>query len=122
MPRVLVVDDELDFRNLLREFLALKGYDVLTAADGPEALRVVKEERPHVVLLDIRMPRMNGFEALRQIRAVDQEVNVVMVTGVREEEMGRAALKLGARDFLTKPVNLPSLERCVWHLTMEMTL
>ncbi len=122
MPRILVVDDELEFRSILREFLTLKRYDVLTAADGPEALQVVKEERPHVVLLDIRMPKMNGLEVLRQIRAIDQEVRVIMVTGVQERETGRAALELGACDFLAKPVDLRYLERCLWHLTTEMSL
>jgi DNA-binding response OmpR family regulator len=122
MPRVLVVDDELEFRSILREFLAFKGYDVLTAADGPEALQVVKEERPHVVLLDICMPKMNGLEVLRQIRAIDREVRVIMVTEVQETETGRAALKLGACDLLAKPVDLRYLERCLWRLTTEMIL
>jgi DNA-binding response OmpR family regulator len=122
MPRVLVVDDELEFRSILREFLTLKGYEVLTAAEGPEALQVVKEERPHVVLLDICMPNMNGLEVLRRIREIDQEVRVIMVTGVREAETGRAALKLGACDLLAKPVDLRYLERCLWHLTTEMIL
>ncbi len=122
MPRVLVVDDELEYRDLLREFLALKGYDVLTAADGAEAIHVVKEERPHLVLLDIRMAKMNGLEALRQIRELDQEVRVIMVTGSREEDVGQAALRLGACDIVAKPVDLHYLERCVWQQTTEMTL
>ncbi len=122
MPRVLIVDDEPEIVSLLQEFLTLKSYTVSTAGDGPEALRLVKAERPHVVLLDIRLPTMNGLETLRQIREIDREVAVIMVTGINEEATGQAALKLGARDYLTKPVDLRYLERCLWHLTTEMTL
>jgi DNA-binding response OmpR family regulator len=122
MPRVLVVDDEPEIVSLLQEFLTLKGYTVSTAADGPDALRMVKAERPHVVLLDIRLPTMNGLEVLRQLRTIDREVGVIMVTGVHLEETGRAALQLGARDYLTKPIDLQYLERCLWQTVTEMVL
>ncbi len=122
MPRVLIVDDEPEIVTLLQEFLTLKGYTVYSAGDGREALRVVKAERPHVVLLDIRMPKMNGLETLRQIREIDREIAVVMVTGINEEATGQAALKLGACDYLRKPLDLRYLERCLWHMTTEMTL
>src|SRR3989304_372251 len=65
MPRVLVVDDELDARELLQAFLVAKGYAVVTASDGEEALQKVKEERPHLILLDVRLPKMNGLEVRR---------------------------------------------------------
>ncbi len=122
MPRVLVVDDDPEIVNVLREFLILQGYEVLTASDGRAALHVLKAHRPHVVLLDIRMPKMNGLEALRQIRAIDQEVNVIMVTGIATEEMGQAALKLAACEFITKPIDLQHLARTLWYTIMEMTL
>ncbi len=122
MPRVLVVDDEPDFVELLREFLTAKGYDVSSAQNGEEALRKVKEERPHLILLDVRMPKMNGLEVLRQVREIDHEVGVIMVTAVSDEETGRQALKLGAFDYITKPLDLKYLERSLWYKVTTMTL
>ena len=122
MPRVLVVDDEPDAVELLQEFLTAKGYEVLTASDGEEALRKVKEERPHVILLDVRMPRMNGLEVLKRVRAMDHEVGVIMVTAVNEEETGRQALQLGAFDYITKPLDFTYLERSLWVKLQMMTL
>ncbi len=122
MARVLVVDDEPDAVELLQEFLTGKGYEVLTAANGNEALQKLKAERPHLILLDVRMPGMNGLEALRQIREIDREVGVIMVTAVNEEETGREALRLGAFDYIVKPLDLAYLERSLWTKIMTMLL
>ena len=122
MPRVLVVDDEPDAVELLTEFLRAKGYEVITASDGEEALRKVKEDRPHLILLDVRMPKLNGMEVLRLVREIDREVGVIMVTAVNEEETGREALKLGAFDYITKPLDLKYLEKSLWYKITTMTL
>ncbi len=122
MPRVLVVDDEPDAVELLTEFLRAKGYEVSTASDGEEALRKVKEDRPHLILLDVRMPKLNGMEVLRRVREIDREVGVIMVTAVNEEETGREALKLGAFDYITKPLDLKYLEKSLWYKITTMTL
>ncbi len=122
MPRVLVVDDEPDAVELLQEFLTAKGYEVIAASDGEEALRKVKEDRPHLILLDIRMPKMNGIEVLKRVREIDREVGVIMVTAVNEEETGRQALQLGAFDYITKPLDLKYLERSLWYKITTMTL
>jgi two-component system response regulator (stage 0 sporulation protein F) len=122
MPKVLVVDDEPDAVELLEEFLTAKGYEVTTAFNGEEALRKVKTDRPHLILLDVRMPGMNGLETLRQIRQIDQEVGVIMVTAVNEEETGRQALELGAFDYLVKPLDLQYLERSLWYKITTMLL
>jgi DNA-binding response OmpR family regulator len=122
MPRVLVVDDEPDAVELLREFLVGKGYEVLTASDGEEALQKLKEERPHPILLDVRLPKLNGLEVLRKVRQIDTEVGVIMVTAVNDEETGRQALQMGAFDYITKPLDLKYLERSLWYKTMMMTL
>lgn len=110
MPRVLVVDDEADAVELLREFLTTKGSEVLAASKGEDALRKVKEDRPHLILLDVRMPKMNGLEDLKQVWQIDQEVGVTNVTTVNEVETGRQALKLGGFDDITKPLDLKHLE------------
>ena len=122
MARILVVDDEPDAVELLRDFLTGKGYEVSTAASGEEALKKVKKERPHLILLDIRMPGMNGLEVLRRVRQIDQEVGVIIVTAVNEEDTGREALKLGAFDFIVKPLNLEYLERSLWTKIATMVL
>ena len=122
MPRVLVVDDEPDAVELLTEFLRAKGYEVIAASDGEEALRKVKEDRPHLILLDVRMPKLNGMEVLRRVREIDREVGVIMVTAVNEEETGREALKMGAFDYITKPLDLKYLERSLWYKITTMTL
>jgi len=122
MPRVLVVDDEPDAVELLQEFLTAKGYEVCTAGDGEEALRQVKEQRPHLILLDVRMPKMNGLEVLKRVREIDREVGIIMVTAVNEEETGREALKLGAFEYITKPLDLQYLERSLWYKITTMIL
>ncbi|MBI4379773.1 MAG: response regulator [candidate division NC10 bacterium] len=120
--RVLVVDDDPNVQEILREFLSAKGYEVITAGDGAEGLRRVKEERPHLILLDIQMPKMDGLEVLRRLREIDKEVSVIMVTGVNEEAIGRKAMELGAFDYIVKPLDLPYLERTLWYKLTMMTL
>ncbi len=120
--RVLVVDDDPEAVELLQEFLGGKGYEVITAGDGAEALRKVKEERAHLILLDIQMPKMDGLEVLRQVKAIDPGVSVIMVTGVNEEAIGRKAMELGAFDYIVKPLDLPYLERSLWYKITTMTL
>jgi DNA-binding response OmpR family regulator len=110
MQRILVVDDEIAIRNLLKEFLSRKGYDVYTASDGKTAIAKVKEIRPHIVLLDIMMPGMGGLETLKEIRKVDPMVGVIIVTAIFDEELGKRAIELGAYDYITKPVNFDYLE------------
>ncbi len=116
------MDDEPDAVELLQEFLTSKGYEVITAEDGEEALHKVKEERPHLILLDVRMPRLNGMEVLKRLREIDREVGVIMVTAVDEEETGRQALDLGAFDYITKPLDLKYLERSLWYKITTMIL
>jgi DNA-binding response OmpR family regulator len=122
MSRVLVVDDEPGAVELLTEFLTTKGYEVITASNGEEALRKVKADRPHLILLDVRMPRMDGLEVLKRVREIDQEVGIIMVTAVHEEETGRRALQMGAFDYITKPLDFKYLEQSLWYKITTMTL
>ncbi|MBI4627582.1 MAG: response regulator [Candidatus Rokubacteria bacterium] len=101
---VLIVDDEPEVRAVLAEYLRDDGFEVLEAGNGLEALLAVKRHRLHGIVLDLRMPRLGGLEALRRIRAFDPGIGVVVVTGVQDVELHRQALVLGARAVFTKPV------------------
>lgn len=108
--KILVVDDEKDACNLLASFLEEKGYDTTVAYDGPSALEIAQGKTPDVVLLDIRMPKMNGVEVLRQIKEFSKDIIVIMVTAVNNLETALQAVREGANDFMRKPVNLLELE------------
>jgi len=99
---ILVVDDEQRIRRFVRMNLELEGYEVIEAADGLEALDLVREQLPAVVLLDVAMPRMDGFEALEYIRQIS-EVPVIILSVKGEEEDRVRGLDLGADDYVTKP-------------------
>jgi len=108
--RVLVVDDEPEIRATLAEYLQGKGFEVLQAAGGEEALRQIPGFRPQVVLLDIMMPGLSGVETLRRIKALPQGTCVVMVSGVEDMDTAKRTLALGAADYVTKPVDFAYLE------------
>ncbi len=111
--RILIVDDEEDICRTIAELLENKGYEIFQATSGEDALRLVKEARPHLLLLDIRMPGMSGIEILRRVRELDQEVGVIMITAFHDIDIAQEALKLGASDFVTKPLDLTYLETSV---------
>lgn len=111
--RILVVDDELEVCEYLKEFLEGKGYVVTTASSGAEALKAVESGRPHLVLLDIVMPGMNGLDALKQILEIDSGIGVIMLTSVEDRKIVQHAVGKGAYDYLTKPINLDYLEASI---------
>src|SRR5437867_1367079 len=103
--RILVVDDEEDVGLLVAEVLESRGYSVITAATGLEALTAVKHYRPDLVLMDIMMPRMSGLETLQRIREIDPQVGVIMLTAVDDETVAREAMRKEAYDYITKPLD-----------------
>ena len=113
LGRVLVVDDEIEVRQLLQEFLSGCGYDVLVAATGQEALDALDAQRPDLVLLDVSMPEMDGVEALRHIVTVDPPVPVIMVTANADISLTSKLLAMGAVDYIPKPFDLDYLEQAV---------
>jgi len=113
MARILVVDDEIAIVDVLKSFLEEKGHKVYTAFDGEEAVAVAKLERPHLILLDIYLPKMDGIEVLKAIRSFDESMGVIMITAFREEQVAKQALSLGAFDYITKPFDFDYLERAL---------
>jgi two-component system phosphate regulon response regulator PhoB len=103
--RVLVVDDEPDITGLVAYHLARAGYRVSTAANGTEALRAAREERPDAVVLDLMLPGASGYDVLQELRRMDEtrEVGVILLTSRRDEVDRIRGLSLGADDYLTKP-------------------
>lgn len=100
--KILVVDDETNLRRLVGSYLRAEGYEVAEAADGAEAIESVRRRHPDLVVLDVRMPGMDGIDALREIRTFS-EVFVIMLTARAEEADKVIGLSVGADDYLTKP-------------------
>jgi len=111
--RILIVDDEPDIVEMLKTYFSDKGYDVLTAQQGADAVMIADFQRPDAMLLDILMPDMDGVKVLRAIRAMDPNIPVVMVSGNTDEKIARDTLIMGAFDYVAKPFNFDMLERVV---------
>jgi diguanylate cyclase (GGDEF)-like protein len=113
VERILVADDDLTTRLLLSAALKREGFAVECAADGDAAMALWQQQRHDLVLLDVEMPRANGFEVCRRIRAVEDapagQVPIVMVTGMDDTDSVTHAYEVGATDFIAKPINLASL-------------
>lgn len=113
MPKLLIVDDEIDIREFARSFFKKRGIEVFTASAGSEALDIIQNEKPDLVLLDVRMEEMSGIEVLTKIRERGDLVKVIMVTGVEEEKTIQETQKLGIVGYIHKPLVLGELEKIV---------
>ena len=117
-PRILVIDDEAAIRDSLRMILEYEEYRFLGASNGQEGIAVAQRERPDLVLLDIKMPGMDGMEVLRTLRAADESLPVVMISGHGSRSDTVDAIKAGAADYLEKPL---SSERVITTIKNELT-
>lgn len=107
--KILVVDDEHLIRWSLEQNLKKQGYEVSTAGSGEDVLRLLQEESPDLILLDIQLPGMNGMEVLEKVKELDESVIVIMVTALGVLETAVKAMRLGAYDYINKPFNLDEL-------------
>ena len=112
-PRILVVDDTAANVHILQLRLGAQGYEVLTATDGEKALAMAREARPDLILLDVMMPVMDGFETCRRLKddPLTRHIPVVLVTALDGREDRIRGLEAGADDFLSKPYDREDLER-----------
>src|SRR5262245_63443620 len=109
MPRILIVDDEPEMVRGLEDNLRFEGYQTLAAADGRQGLQLALTEAPDLILLDIMMPGMSGWDVCRELRAKGLDIPVIMLTA-RGEEVDRVqGLELGADDYVSKPFGLREL-------------
>jgi DNA-binding response OmpR family regulator len=113
LGRILVVDDDSEVRQLLRDFLSDRGYDVVVAENGLEALSTLDTQRPDLVLLDVAMPEMDGLETLKRMVMLDPPVPVIMVTANADISLTSKLLAIGAVDYIPKPFDLDYLDQAV---------
>jgi len=119
---ILVVDDEEDIRDVLDIFLSDIGYNVLTAENGTEALRIFRKENPPIVLSDIKMPGMDGLELLQKIRQENADTEVIMITGHGDMDIAIQSLKYEATDFITKPISDDILENALKRASERLSM
>ncbi|MBI3317017.1 MAG: response regulator [Candidatus Omnitrophica bacterium] len=113
MKRLVVVDDESEICDFLKGFFADRDFDVRTATSGEQALKTIGAHKPQVVLLDVHMPGMDGMEVLRAIKSQYPNIKVIMVTAIETREKIEEAMRLGADNYITKPLSLEYLEKDV---------
>lgn len=104
MTKVLLIDDERPALDMLEMSLSCEGYDVLTAQNGEEGLRIFEEQGPMIVVTDVRMPGIDGIEVLKRIKALDDKTQVIVVTGHGDKDTAAVAFRYGASDFFAKPI------------------
>lgn len=106
---ILVIDDQPGIRRLLTEVLQDEGYQVITAANGYEGIQLAQNNNPNVILMDMKMPGMDGIEALKELKRQGQGDQVIMMTAYGELDMVNEAKEAGMRDYITKPFDIMSL-------------
>lgn len=111
--KMLIVDDEPEICSWLSSLLTERGFKVITAYSGEEALLKVTEEMPWLILLDIKMPGMDGVMTLKRIREIDENIGVIMITAIEDIELAKETKRLGAVDYITKPFTLEGLETSI---------
>jgi DNA-binding NtrC family response regulator len=109
MTKILIIDDEQGIRDLLDTLLCRKGYDVVVAENGREGLKVFRRERPDVVVLDLKMPGMDGLTVLQEIRNLHPNKPVIILTGAGTPETEQQVRALGATEFVEKEFSLHRL-------------
>ncbi len=120
--KIMVVDDEANIREVLESFLESEGYDVVCMESGAHALSEIDDEKPHIVLLDIRIPDIDGIQCLRRLMEHEDEVQVVMMSGFATLQMAQKALEIGAFDYIRKPLSFVHLKEVIQQIKITKFL
>lgn len=121
MKTIVVVDDEVEICEFLKAFFEDRDYHVFTANNGELALEMIKKTSPNVVLLDLHMPVMDGMKVLQKVKSEFPKVKVIMVTAIETQEKIEEAMRLGADNYITKPLSLEYLEKDVSEKIAQLT-
>lgn len=121
MKRILIIEDNTDIRENLEEYLMLCHFEVIIAQDGEEGLVKIQEDLPHLILCDIAMPKMDGFQVLQQIRSDDRTVNIpfVFITSSAQKKDMEKGMSVGANAYLTKPFQMQELTKVINQFVKE---
>ncbi|QPC47740.1 response regulator [Mangrovibacillus cuniculi] len=111
--KILIVDDQFGIRILLNEVLSKEGYETFQAANGFQALDIVQKHAPHLVLLDMKIPGMDGIEILKRMKVIDPAIRVIIMTAYGELDMIQEAKDLGALTHFAKPFDIDDIRKAV---------
>lgn len=120
-PTVLVVDDLDEGRSLVSHWFRMRGFHTVEAGNGQEAVEVALREHPDLILMDINMPLLDGFTAMRRMRAYEQlrDIRIVAVTAQSAEELSGAALDAGCSEFIAKPLDVEKLQSIIGRVPLK---
>jgi len=113
MHRILIIDDEIIIRKLFTRLLTREKYRVLTASNGKKGIETVKKEKLDLVILDLKMPEMDGIEALKRIKEINKNIRVIIITAFGTIKSASDALNLGADDFISKPFDIAKIRTTI---------
>lgn len=111
--KILIVDDQYGIRILLNEVLKKEGYETLQAANGPDAIKLAKDENPDLVLLDMKIPGMDGIEILKKMKSDNQAIRAIIMTAYGELDMIQEAKQIGAIMHVPKPFDIDDIRKTV---------
>ncbi|HEY9715635.1 MAG TPA: response regulator transcription factor, partial [Chroococcales cyanobacterium] len=109
MKKLLIVDDEVEIANSIQYYLNQHGFSTLLAHDGNKAMQLIEREKPDLIILDVMMPGLDGYEVCRRVRSIDRKTPILMLTARTSEIDAVVGLELGANDYIAKPVRLREL-------------
>lgn len=109
MAKILIIDDEERLNDYIKTYLGKRGYEIVTALTGKEALDIYEKEKPDIILLDLGLPDMDGREVLKEIKAKVPQFKIVVISAYKDEDTKNELLQLGADYFLGKPFATPDL-------------